>query len=124
MNAKNEVQSKLTKGQWYLALAEALVNNPFALGMVRDLPAMDNHALDPSRRRDGAKQAHCVMCRKRTWHKCMYGRAVCHITRREEADGRRGDARNCHADHQALVRLGDQNHVGPPKRRKGPVPQV
>ena len=80
--------TKLTKREWYLALSDACLNNPFCPPRPRLQPVSSVHtALQKS------SQGRCCLCTRKTGWKCGCGRPFCgNVTRAKQRGGGEGRA--------------------------------
>ena len=69
--------ARLTKQQWFKALAEACVNNPFKPHVPKVIHAVEEHG-GPVSSCNGS----CWVCKKVTKRKCKCGRPVCGLDTR------------------------------------------
>ena len=111
--------ARLTKQQWFRALAEACVNNPFKPHVPRVIPAVQEHG-GPVSSCNGS----CWVCKKVTKRKCKCGRPVCGTdTRAPSGRAERPQARECYQIHLNAVFDGEVGHTGRHTTRRGPGPQ-
>ena len=123
-NQSREQNDKLTKGQWYAALSDACVNNPFA-------PVLPRAVVEFMVGHSGlaqSKQGLCWICKHKTNWKCSCGRAICsNVTRAKRVNGAleaRPVARDCLLAHLSQVQQGVIAHTGTAVMRRGPAPKV
>ena len=121
----NTLGVQMTKGQWYSALAQACINNPFAPVQPRVVGPTSGHT-----QLQRSKQGLCWMCNKKTNWKCTCLRAFCGNTTRacRSGEGVLGVAvkeppRNCWVQHLLRVAAADALHTGQAGTRRGPKPK-
>ena len=115
---------KMTKREWYLALVDAYINNPFSSIRPRGVPEVPNGHKSVTQ---GSK-AQCWVCEHKTQWKCSCGRPVCGAsTKAKERGGEKAaqeEPRTCRWDQWQAVRAGAPYHCLPYVARRGPGPKA
>jgi len=113
---KQNPTEKLTKQQWFSALSESCIHNPFRPIRPRAMALAGPHG---KLTRD--RQALCWVCKARTNWKCGCGRPVCGWTTRARArGGEKAQPRDCARIHLAAVFDGEEAHTARVITRRGP----
>ena len=97
----------MTKLQWYLALSNACIHNPFAPPRIREIPDAPGHGQPVC-----GSQAKCFMCKKRTNWKCPCGRPVSGFTTRATVGGGpKPQPRSCSREHVRMANAWHPTHI-------------